>query len=97
MVKYEDINELLWRARHGPFNASARASAAQRKVMFYDPRNNPSRSQFNQGYTQPVQVFAVANTWQAPSGQDSVAKRATQPSTKLPGPGLTTVPVLPPF
>lgn len=96
-MDYTQLNELLYRAKYGPFNAAYRASVAQRKVMFYDPRNNPSRMQFNQGYTQPYQVFAVGNTWQTPSGRESVARRAVQPSSKLPGPGLVTIPVLPPW
>lgn len=95
-MDYSKLNELIDRALHGPFNQAARASECQRKVMFYDPRNNPSRSQFSQGYTQPYQVFAVGNTWQTPSGRESVAKRAVQSSIKLPGPG-STIPTLPPW
>ena len=94
---YLTMNDLLHRARFGPFNAAYRASKAQRKVMFYDPRNNPSRMQFAQQYTIPYQVFAASNSWNTPSGRESVSKPATQPSTKLPGPGLTAVPVLSPF
>ena len=96
-MDYTETNELLYRAKYGPFNAAARASAAQKRVAFFDPRNSPSRMQFCQGYTQPYQVFAASNTWQTPTGQDSVARRAYQPSAKLPGLGSTTVPVLPPF
>ncbi len=50
-----------------------------------DPRNNPSRSQYLQGYTQAIQVFAASNTWQI-AGQTSVGVRAKQPSTKFVSP-----------
>ena len=50
-----------------------------------NPRNNPSRSQFLQGYTQAIQVFAASNTWQI-AGQTSVGVRAKQPSTKFVSP-----------
>jgi len=49
------------------------------------PRNNPSRSQFLQGYTQAIQVFAASNTWQI-AGQTSVGTRAKQPSSKFVSP-----------
>ena len=49
------------------------------------PRNNPSRSQFLQGYTQAIQEFAASNTWQI-AGQTSVGTRAKQPSTKFVSP-----------
>lgn len=50
-----------------------------------DPRNSPSRSQYLQGYTQAIQVFAASNTWQV-AGQTSVGVRAKQPSTKFVSP-----------
>ena len=49
------------------------------------PRNNPSRSQFVEGYTSAIQVFAASNTWQI-AGATSVGTRAKQPSTKFVSP-----------
>jgi hypothetical protein len=50
------------------------------------PRNNPSRSQFLQGYTQAIQAFAASNTWNSANGTSSVGSRAKQPSTKFVSP-----------
>lgn len=80
------INPLINRALYGPFNQAFRASQAQRAVMFNDPRNSPSRSQFSEGYTSPFQYFAASNTWQTPAGQSSRGRRASQPSIKFAGP-----------
>lgn len=86
-MDYSRINDLIWRAQHQfPVNAAARAARAQRQVMFNDPRNSPSRSQFSEGYTSPFQYFAASNTWQTPAGQQSRGRRATQPSVKFAGP-----------
>ena len=90
------LNEKIANALyHFPVNQAFRASVAQRQVMFNDPRNTPSRSQFSEGYTSPFQYFAASNTWQTPSGQNSKGRRASQPSIKFAGPRYlipTTVP-----
>lgn len=96
MRSHMRLNSLIDRAQNQfPVNAAARAAIAQRAVMFYDPRNNPSRSQFSQGYTSPFQYFAASNTWQTPSGQMSRGRRATQPSTKFAGPRYLIPTVVP--
>ena len=51
-----------------------------------DARNSPSRSQYLQGYTQAIQVFAASNTWQLAGPVDAVGTRARQPSTKFVSP-----------
>lgn len=94
MYDYAAINSLIGRAiGQFPINAAYRASQLQRgnpgSVMMIDPRNNPSRSQFSEGYTAPFQYFASSNTWQTPSGQTSRGRRASQPSTKFVGPRVT--------
>lgn len=48
--------------------------------------NQPSRSQFSEGYTAAIQVFAASNTYQLGGPQDLVGTRATQPSTKFVSP-----------
>jgi hypothetical protein len=68
-----------------PSNQGHRAALDSRQSMMYDPRNNPSRSQMSEGYTQPIQQFAASNTWQI-AGQTSVGQRAKQPSTKFVSP-----------
>ena len=50
------------------------------------PRNSPSRSQFSEGYTQPLQVFAASNTWQLAGPVDSPGTRAKQPNQKFVSP-----------
>ena len=56
-------------------------------VRMDTPRNNPSRSQFLQGYTQAIQAFAATNTWNTPNGASVTSgKRASQPSTKFVSP-----------
>ncbi len=65
-----------------PTNQGQRAAIASRQSMMYDPRDNPSRSQMSQGYTDPAQEFVATNTWQTPSGLSSKGERQRQPSTK---------------
>lgn len=60
----------------GSFNAARQSACTS---------NSPSRSQFMEGYTQALQVFAASNTWQI-AGQTSVGTRAKQPSTKFVSP-----------
>lgn len=100
MFGYTGINSLIGRAI-GPYsgvNAAYRASVAQRQIaqtpgpngmMANGARNNPSRSQFSQGYTAPFQYFAASNTWQTPAGRESTGRRASQPSIKFAGPRVT--------
>lgn len=100
MFDYVGLNSLIGRAI-GPYsgvNAAYRASVAQRAIaqspnqsgmMANGARNNPSRSQFSQGYTAPFQYFAASNTWQTPAGRESTGRRAAQPSTKFAGPRVT--------
>ena len=68
-----------------PSNQGRRLQNDYNAVRMDTPRNNPSRSQFLQGYTQAIQVFASSNTWQI-AGQTSVGVRAKQPSTKFVSP-----------
>lgn len=87
IVNQSDLNSLIWRAIHQfPINAAYRASVAQRAVMFADPRNNPARMQFSEGYTAPYQRYASSNTWQTPSASNAVGQPARQPSIKYAGP-----------
>lgn len=98
-VDQSQLNSLIDRAIHQfPVNAAYRASQAQRRVMFFDPRNSPARMQFSQGYTVPYQRFSASNTWQTPSGSTSVGRRASQPSIKYAGPqGGISVPTRMPW
>jgi len=97
MYAHARLNSLIGRALYqSPVNAAYRASQLQRQVMFIGPRNNPSRSQFSQGYTAPFQYFASSNTWQTPSGRDSFGRRASQPSIKYAGPKVS-IPVTMPW
>lgn len=48
--------------------------------------NTPSRSQFSEGYTEPIQVFAASNTWQLVGPTDSPGTRAKQPNQKFVSP-----------
>jgi hypothetical protein len=68
-----------------PTNQGHRAAVDSRQSMMFDPRNNPARMQFQEGYTAPIQLFASSNTWQI-AGQTSVGTRAKQPSTKFVSP-----------
>lgn len=69
-----------------PTNQGQRAAIASRQSMMYDPRNSPSRSQFSQGYTDPAQEFASANTWNSPAGLSSRGQRMRQPNLKAVSP-----------
>ncbi len=69
-----------------PTNQGQIAAIAQRRSMMYDPRNSPSRSQFSQGYTDPLQYFSAGNTWNQDSGLSSKGQRLRQPSTKAVSP-----------
>lgn len=69
-----------------PTNQGHRAALASRRSMMIDPRDNPSRSQVNEGYTIPVQEFRAVNAWQTPSGQNTAGKRQSQPSMKFVSP-----------
>lgn len=68
-----------------PSNQGHRAAIDSRQSMMFDPRNSPSRSQFSEGYTDAIQVFAASNTWQI-AGATSKGVRARQPSTKFVSP-----------
>ncbi len=48
--------------------------------------HSPSRSQFSEGYTNALQVFAASNTWQLAGPADSPGTRAKQPSMKFVSP-----------
>jgi hypothetical protein len=69
-----------------PSNQGHRAALDSRQSMMYDPRNSPSRSQFSEGYTQAIQVFAASNTWQLTGPVDSPGTRAKQPNQKFVSP-----------
>lgn len=75
-----------------PTNQGQRGGIAARQSMMFDPRNSPSRSQFLQGYTNPVQLFQSGNTWNADSGLSSKGQRTRQPSTKAVSP-FASVPI----
>lgn len=70
-----------------PSNQGHRAAMASRRSMMYDPRNSPDRSQFQEGYTAPIQQFASSNTYNTPNGATvQSGNRARQPSTKFVSP-----------
>ena len=69
-----------------PTNQGQTAAIAQRQTMMFEPRNNPSRSQFQQGYTDPIQDLVGTNTWNVDSGLSSKGQRLRQPSTKAVSP-----------
>lgn len=48
--------------------------------------HSPSRSQFSEGYTDAIQVFASSNTWQLAGPVDSPGTRAKQPNQKFVSP-----------
>lgn len=75
-----------------PTDQGQRAAVAQRQTMMIDPRNSPSRSQYSEGYTAPIQLFASANTWNSPSGLSAKGARERQPSTKTVSP-FSTIPI----
>lgn len=76
-----------------PTAQGQRGAMQQRQSMMFDPRNSPSRSQFQQGYTEPIQQFAASNTWQIAAGSDSVSKPARQPSLKQVSPFTSSAPI----
>jgi hypothetical protein len=76
-----------------PTNQGQRGGIASRQAMMFDPRNSPSRSQFNEGYTVPIQQYGATLLWDTPSGQHTAGKRQVQPSTKLASPFSTNVPI----
>jgi hypothetical protein len=76
-----------------PTNQGQRGGIASRQVMMMDPRNSPSRSQFSEGYTIPIQEFGAQILWQTPSAQHTAGKVLTQPSTKLASPFTTSSPI----
>lgn len=55
--------------------------------------NNPSRSQFAEGYTDALQQFAASNTWQLSGPTDSPGTRAKQPNQKFVSPFATAGPI----
>jgi len=70
-----------------PSNQGRRALANQQDAYTPESANhNPSRSQFSEGYTDAIQVFASSNTWQLAGPTDSPGSRAKQPSTKFVSP-----------
>ncbi len=69
-----------------PSNQGHRAALDSRQVMMMSPRNTPSRSQYSEGYTQAIQVFAASNTWQLAGSADSPGTRAKQPNSKFVSP-----------
>ncbi len=80
---YIPLNTTIWKSYvPNPTNQGQRAAVAQRQSMMFDPRNSPSRSQKQEGYTAPLQLFASSNVWQTPNGQTSKGKRMKQPSVK---------------
>lgn len=95
---YSRLNPSIAKAYFiAPTNQGQRAGKASRQSLMYDPRNSPSRSQFMQGYTPPLQVFASSNTWQI-AGATSKGTRAKQPSLKFVSPfGRNPIPVRMPW
>ena len=77
-----------------PSNQGQRALRDSSKWSFMAmPRNSPSRSQFSQGYTQPLQVFAASNTWQLAGPSDvNNGVRPKQPNQKYVSP-FSTLPI----
>lgn len=70
-----------------PTNQGQVAAVAQRQSMMYDPRNNPSRSQFQEGYTQPIQQFAAPQSYVGAEGaQVQSGMVIKQPSSKAVSP-----------
>ena len=69
-----------------PTTQGHRAAIANRSTLSYEPNNSPSRSQFSEGYTIPLQIFAASNTWQLAGPNDSPGTRAKQPNQKFVSP-----------
>ena len=90
---YFGLNASIWKANFDVTNQGRRGSNAQQAVMLTGPANNPSRSQFVERYTAPIQLFASANTWQIPAGQASRGKRSAQPSLKIVSPFSASAPI----
>ena len=77
-----------------PSNQGRRA--LNKDIANYTPPsgvNNPSRSQFMEGYTDALQQFAASNTWQLAGPTDSPGTRAKQPSSKFVSP-FSTAPAI---
>lgn len=75
-----------------PSNQGRMAQASFVRAMTPASANHsPSRSQFSEGYTDAIQVFAASNTWQI-AGETSKGTRAKQPSTKFVSP-FSTLPI----
>src|ERR1035437_8907877 len=55
-----------------PSNQGRNLQDAYNATRMDTPRNNPSRSQYLQGYTQAIQTFAASNTWNSANGTSSV-------------------------
>ena len=96
---YSGMNTVYFKTEHYfPAQQPRKLAVAQRRIMMTPPSNNPSRSQFSQGYTDPIQMFAASNSWQSPSGQKATATRKmSQPSLQFAGPGNMTIPTAMPF
>lgn len=71
-----------------PSNQGHRALADIKSGYFGVIGNaKPSRSQFSEGYTQPIQVFAASNTWQLAGPNDNNnGVRPKQPNQKYVSP-----------
>ncbi len=90
---YIPLNPEIWKSYVAyPTNQGQRAAIAQRQSMMFDPRNSPSRSQFVENYTDPIQTFVAGNTWETPSGLSSKGERMRQPSTRAVSP-FASVPI----
>lgn len=84
---YSGLNPAFYKFNHyGPAAQPRILANAQRLMMLTPVSNNPSRSQFQQGYTDPIQMFAASNSWQSPSGQMSVGSVPMQPSLRFASP-----------
>ena len=90
---YFGLNASIWKANLDVTNQGRRGSDAQQAVMLTGPANNPSRSQFVERYTAPIQLFASDNTWQIPAGQGTWGKRNSQPSLKVVSPFTASAPI----
>lgn len=95
---YSGLNPAYYKFEHYlPASQPRRLANAQRRLLFTPPANNPSRSQFSQGYTDPIQFFAANNTWQLPQGQTSTGRVPRQPSLRFVSPGNMAIPTRMPF
>lgn len=96
-VDYTKTSTLIDERRNSVFAQGARLHRNGFQTMFYQPRNNPSRSQISEGYTQPMQVFASSNTWNTVQSQTTVGKPNAQPSVKLASPFHLPIPTRMPW